>query len=201
MSSESATEVLSPEDPSSRETVSEEPVKRRVRRGRKRTNFKKVPRMVYPVRALWDAASEEDRTRAHHTCVAILEMWLGKTSKAEIAERLELPPLRIWQLSQRALSGMLAALVHQPRTRLRKGAVMSEEKPEEEVKALRRRIVELEKRLKLSEELNELLRQLPSKRSQPAPPKRKPSKTKGSAGRAGNPQQRPAKSEDGSSGS
>ena len=78
------------------QTATEKP---RTRRFRKRTNFKHVPRPVYPIRALWLAASPEEQTRAHRTCVVILEYWLGKKSKKEEAAELSVSPLRVWQLS------------------------------------------------------------------------------------------------------
>src|SRR5262245_45860626 len=110
----------------------------RTRRSRKR-RFRRVPRMPVPVRALWDRASEEERKRAHETCSQILELWLGKATKAEAAERLKVPPLRVWQLSQQALAGMVAGLLKQPRPR--RGADPSAE----ETPALRRRLLQLER--------------------------------------------------------
>lgn len=84
---------------------------RRARTSRKRSRFSRCPRPAIPVRGLWEQASEAERTSAHRSCMAILEYWLGKSSKAQIAARLEVPPLRVWQLSQQALSGMLAGLL------------------------------------------------------------------------------------------
>ena len=81
----------------------------RTRRFKKR-RFKKVPRMPVPVRALWEAATEEERKRAHETCALILELWVGKATKAEAAERLKVPPLRVWQLSQQALAARNGAV-------------------------------------------------------------------------------------------
>jgi len=104
------------------ETAVEETPRRR-RRGRKRTKFQVPKRFPLPVRALWQLASEEERKRAHETCTAILEHWLGKASKKEVARTLSLPPLRVWQLSQQALSGMLAGLLVQPRVRGRLSAM------------------------------------------------------------------------------
>src|SRR5262249_18664757 len=59
-------------------------------------------RPVYPIRALWEAASEDERRLAQERCTAILEYWLGVTSKEESAKRLNVPTIRLWQLSQRA---------------------------------------------------------------------------------------------------
>ena len=71
-----------------------------------------------PLRALWEAASEEDRTKAHQRCTVMLEYWLGRISKAQAAEKLQIPQIRVHQLSQQALSGMGVALLKQPRTRV-----------------------------------------------------------------------------------
>ena len=84
---------------------------------RKRATFKRPPPPAIPVRGLWEHASEEQRQKAHIACMAILEYWLGHASKQETADRLEVTPLRVWQLSQQALSGMLAGLLRQPRVR------------------------------------------------------------------------------------
>ena len=89
--------------------------KRRVPRRRRKASFKMPKKVAMPVRGLWESASEEERAVAHRTGVAILEMWLGQASRQEVAERLNVPPLRIWQLSQQALSGMVAGLLKQPK--------------------------------------------------------------------------------------
>lgn len=135
------------------------PRRQRVRTGKKRLRFKKLPRPAYPVRALWDLATPEEKERAHRQCVAILEWWLGKSSRQTIAERLELPSLRVWQLSQQALSGMLAGLLRQPKARPRRGERLLQD-PKEDLPALRREIAELKKKLRVSEELNAVLRDL-----------------------------------------
>jgi len=134
---------------------------RAVRRMRKKTSFKKAPKGPWPVRALWEGASEEERKRAHTRCVAILEYWLGKATKSEMAQRLGLPPLRIWQLSQQALSGMLAALVHQPRWREARGVMTSRPEKKADLATLKKRIAELEKEVATLRQVNELLRQFP----------------------------------------
>src|SRR5690242_18795255 len=90
---------------------------RRARRGLKRTRFQVPKKMPVPIKALWEGASEEERARAHTTAVEILCAWLGKTSRAESAQRLSVPPLRFWQLSQQAVAGMVAGLLRQPRAR------------------------------------------------------------------------------------
>ena len=78
----------------------------RSRRGRKRTLFRTTPPPAWPVRGLWESAPAQEKERAHETCMTILEYWLGKKSKAEVAAELEITPLRVWQLSQQALSGL-----------------------------------------------------------------------------------------------
>jgi hypothetical protein len=137
------------------------PRRRRARTGRKRTRFGIPPRQPASVRALWQSATTEEQKTAHELCMAILEVWLGKSSKAEVAARLEVPPLRIWQLSQMALSGMLAGLLRQPKMRKRGRPLPPASSPEEDPRLLKKRIVELERRLKTTEDLVRVLRDLP----------------------------------------
>ena len=89
--------------------------RKRTRRARKRSAFSKVPRPAWPVRGLWEAAPREEKQAAHEACMKVLEYWLGKKTKAEIASELGVTPLRVWQLSQKALSGMMAGLLPQPK--------------------------------------------------------------------------------------
>ena len=136
---------------------------RRMRRYRKRTKLKHVPRALWPVRALWEAASEEDRTRAHATTTAMLELWLGKAQKQEVAERLGVPPIRLWQLSQQALAGMAAGLLVQPKRRPRGKPEL--EDPSADGRALRKRNAEIEQENRQLKELLALFRELPGNRT------------------------------------
>jgi hypothetical protein len=145
----------------SSETAGTPERRRRARTGRKRTRFLVPPRQPASVRALWQSATTEEQKTAHELCMAILEVWLGKASKTEVARRLEVPPLRIWQLSQMALSGMLAGLLRQPKTRRRGRPLPPPSSPEEDPRILRRRIVELERKLKTTEDLVRVLKDLP----------------------------------------
>jgi hypothetical protein len=125
----------------------------------------KVPAKPAPsVKELWRQASEEEQRKAHVTCASVLEYWLGKTTKGELAERLGVPPLRVWQLSQMAVSGMLAGLLKQPRGRGAK-AVGG---PQDDIKALRKENELLRERLRNTEELVRILRDLPANRGAPA---------------------------------
>jgi hypothetical protein len=81
---------------------------------------------------------------------------------------LELPALRVWQLSQSALSGMLAGLLKQPRRRPRGGAMMKPD-PESDPVVLRKRILQLEKELVVARKLTEILRDLPGMSRSKAP--------------------------------
>jgi hypothetical protein len=132
---------------------------RRQRTSRKRTRFSRYPRPAIAVRGLWEQASDEEKATAHRYCIAILEYWLGKASKAQVASRLEMPALRVWLLSQQALSGMLAGILRQPKRR--SGATLAPSSPEEDPKCLRGRIVELEKKLARTEDLVRVLKDLP----------------------------------------
>lgn len=133
--------------------------KRRKRTGRKRTSFKKAPRPAWPVKGLWETAPAEEKARAHTVCMAILEYWLGKKTKGQVADELSVTPLRVWQLSQLALSGMMAGLLTQPRRRVGPEAL---DRPRGETPAgLKRRLVDLEKKLARTEDLVRVLRMAP----------------------------------------
>lgn len=139
----------------------------RQRRGKKRLVFQPPRHVPSSVRSLWETASAEEKAKSHTTCVAILSMWLGKKSRQQVGSELELPPLRVWQLSQMALSGMLAGLLKQPRGR---GKVLTmATSSEEDPRVLKKRIAELEADNRSLRELLEVLKDLPSARAQPAP--------------------------------
>jgi hypothetical protein len=145
------------------------PVQVRTRRSKKRLVFQPPRQMPRSVRSLWESASPEERAGAHARCVAVLSMWLGHQSRAQVARELELPPLRVWQLSQAALAGMLAGLLKQPRGRGREPG----EPPsgEEDVRLLRKRVSELEQENRTLRDLVEILRNLPAAREQPKRPR------------------------------
>ena len=113
--------------------------------------------MAPSVKALWKAATPEDQKKAHVLCMAMLEYWMGKKTKSEVAADLDLPPVRIWQLSQQALSGMLAGLLKQPRQRTSVVPQMGDEAPWE----LKKRIRDLEVKLSRTEDLVRVLRTAP----------------------------------------
>jgi hypothetical protein len=137
---------------------------KRTRHYRKRAHFKRLPLMARPVKTLWEEASAEDQTRAHQTCVLMLEYWLGRRTKAEMVELLGMPPLRVWQLSQQALAGMLAGLLKQPRARGRRLGRPPMDNADE-LKALRKRVTEQEKEIERLRKLLEVLRDLPLART------------------------------------
>lgn len=127
--------------------------------------------MPISVRALWESADEASRKRAHVLCTAILETWVGKTSRAEVAQRLGIAPLRLWQLSQQGLAGMLAGLLKQPRAR--RGAGSQLLPPEEDPMNQKKRIEQLERELRMAEDLIALLREMPANREQLQTPAQK----------------------------
>jgi hypothetical protein len=122
--------------------------------------------MPVPVKALWDNASEAEQRHAHETSAVILQYWLGKTTKQEAAVMLGAKPLRVWQLSQQALSGMVAGLLKQPRKRR---SAMEPLPPEEDPKVLKKRIAELERELEIAQDVIQLLRDLPANRDKTPP--------------------------------
>ena len=135
---------------------------RPVRRRRKRTGFAVPERAALAVRPLWDQASDEERGQAHRYAMAILESWTGRTSWVEVARKLGLPPVRVHQLSQQAVSGMLAGLLKQPRTRRKRGDPQSPPvAPEDDPALLRKRIKTLETKLSRTEDLVRVLQEFP----------------------------------------
>lgn len=140
----------------------------RSRRSRKRTRFAVPQHPAKSVKALWQEASPEDRERAHRYGMVILETWLGKKSRKDGALELEMPVLRFWQLSQQAVSGMLAGLLIQPRTR--RSPALPKPAPEDDPVELRKEIAKLERELKSAHDLVEVLKLIPGRPE--APPER-----------------------------
>ncbi len=132
---------------------------RRTRTGRKRTVFKCPANAAWPVRGLWEAAPQAEKERAHEICMELLEYWLGKKDKVEVARDLVVSPLRVWQLSQQALSGMMAGLLTQPRRKV--SPEVFEARPDGTPAALRALVAELEKKLSRTEDLVRVLRTAP----------------------------------------
>lgn len=125
-------------------------------RRRQRGRISKWARPVQPVKAIWDAASEEEKQKARALTTEILGYWLGYQSKAELARQLEVPPIRVWQMSQRAMAGMVAAMLRPPSGRRGRMASLGPE-----VKELRRRIAALEKENETQRRLIAVLRTIP----------------------------------------
>ena len=119
------------------------------------------------MRGLWSSATEEERRRAHEGAEAILGWWLGVLPKGEVMERLQVKPLRLWQLSQMALSGMAAGLLKQPKKREKAPPGTPAEESRE---ALKKKVTRLERDLRSARELVSLLRTLPSWRKDANPP-------------------------------
>lgn len=164
--------------------ATEGPQKRRRKRrtGKKRVVFEPPPRFPLGVRELWKSATPEERERAHATCATMLEYWLGRIRKEDAAERLSVPLLRVWQLSQMATAGMLAGLLKQPRPR-RKGVLVTSD--QSEVNRLRKEVQRLQREKELLESLVALLRSFPGRsgagESDP-PPAKRPKKGAGKKG-------------------
>ena len=117
-----------------------------------------MPRPPLPMRALWESASSEQQKEAHEKTVWMLEYWLGRMSKQEAAETMSVTPLRVWQLSQMAISGMVCGLLPQPR--YRKGMGVSTSDPQSDPKVLRKRIKKLEEDLASAQRLIDILKRL-----------------------------------------
>lgn len=142
--------------------IVEESVEAPSRRALRRRRGFRMPPPAVPVKGLWAAAAPEARERAHRSANLLLQSWVGLKSRSEAAKELGIPPVRLWQLNQQALSGMVAGLLKQPRGR--KGAVPMD--PEEDPKVLRKRIRQLEADLDAAKRLIEVLKDLPENRPQ-----------------------------------
>jgi hypothetical protein len=159
----------------------------RTRRGRGRRRVGRWVRPVYPMRAYYEAASEDEKRKAHLLSAIILEYWTGVKTKSEAATALSVPPIRVWQMSQRAATGLVCALLTPPSGK--RGPPMA---TSEEEKALLKRMARIEKENALLRELVAVLRELPGNRDRQLPPALqeaakeaeagKPRKTKSKAG-------------------
>jgi len=138
-----------------------EPKKRKWLR-HKNPKFKMPTSAPKPMKALWDSATEEEKQKAHQAAVGILETWMGQASREEVAQKLGVPSLRVWQMSQQALVGLVAGLLKQPK--VRKGKNQPALPPEEDPAKLRKKIATLEKDLGMMKELVGLLREFPAHR-------------------------------------
>jgi len=146
-------------------TPTEEAPPRRPRRPRRRrAAISKWAQPVYPIKAIWDAATEEERQRARELATELLGLWLGQQTKEDLAKRLSVPPIRVWQMSQRAVAGMVASMLRPP---LGRRGAMPRQDPE--VRALRTRVAGLEKDLEVSRRLVSILRTMPGNERREVP--------------------------------
>lgn len=155
-------EVKPTGEPQAPETL-KEAKKRRTAKHRKGFKISTPP---YPVRALWEMASEEERKKAHELGALLLEHWLGRMSKKELGEKIGQPPLRVWQLSQQALAGLVVGLLKQPKRPPKGTPPPSTLLPEDNPQQLRAQILELHRQKQVLEELVEILKDLPANREQ-----------------------------------
>jgi hypothetical protein len=151
----------SPED--SQEAIQPAPK----RRGRRKKAFT-MTTPPWPVRSLWETASEEERQKAHQMGALLLELWLGRLSRKELGEKIGIPPLRVWQLSQQALTGMVVGLLQQPKKPPR-GTPLPALLPEDNPKHLKAQLLEVQRQKKVLEELVDILKDLPANREQAKP--------------------------------
>lgn len=119
----------------------------------------RVTKVPSGVRDLWEQTAPEVREQARRRAMVLLEYWSGRKTKAESAAELHLPPVRIWQLTQAGLSGMVVGLVKQPR---RKRGPPMKSAEEKEISRLRKVNEAQERRLRILEQLIAVLRGLPN---------------------------------------
>lgn len=130
-----------------------------------------------PVKSLWNSASEEEKLTAHRTAVLVLEHWMGRMTRTQLAKTLQMPPVQAFQLSRMALSGMVAGLLKQPKNPPKGTPLL----PEEDPKRLLKRVAELERQNELLTDLLQVVRDMPTTREAMAqePPERKGKKIRG----------------------
>lgn len=109
---------------------------------------------------------------------------MGRKSKEAVAGELGLTGLRVWQLSQAGLSGMLAGLLRQPRRRGRAAMRAVLDDNTQDLAALRKENAELKRKLGVAERLIVLLREFPDGKAHSLPPAKEAEKADGTA-RAG----------------
>ena len=153
----------------------ETPKIRRTRRGGKRKSGFRMDTPPFPVRAIWELASEQERQEAHKTGVLMLEHWLGRMTRGQLGEKLNMPALRVWQMSQQALAGMVVGLMAQPKRPPKGTPMQSENKKQDlaELKTLRKRVADLEQDNRVLQDLLNLLKDMPSQPAAPEVPKGK----------------------------
>lgn len=143
-------------------------MKRPKRAGKRKMGFR-METPPYPVRAIWELAPETERQEAHKMGVLMLEHWLGRMTRKQLGEKLNLPALRVWQMSQQALAGMVVGLMTQPKRPPRGTPMPGETKVSEkdELKALRKKVAELEQDNRVLKELLEVLKDMPAQAPSP----------------------------------
>lgn len=129
------------------------------RRMRRKKGFR-MPLPAAPVKAIWKSASPEEQKSAHQKAILVLEHWMGRMNRKELAEKMGIPQVRVWQLAQAALSGMVSGLLKQPKNPPPGTTLLPEENP----KLLKKRIEDLEHQNKLLTGLIGVLRDLPAAR-------------------------------------
>lgn len=165
---------VSPETPQEQpQTAPETPS-----RGHRRKKGFALPKFpAAPVKSLWNSATEEEKLAAHKTAVMVLEHWMGRMTRADLARKLQMPPVRAFQLSRMALSGMVAGLLKQPKTPPKGTPLL----PEEDPRKLLKRVADLERQNELLTYLLQVVRDMPTTRQALAqePPSTKGKKNQG----------------------
>ena len=85
----------------------------------------------------------------------------GENPQGEAAEKLQVTPLRVWQLSQQALAGIMAGLLKQPKGR-GPAAALDPDEP----RVLKGRLLQLEREAQAKDALIALLKDLPAHREE-----------------------------------
>src|ERR1700733_5231268 len=155
---ENQTEIL--QNQKVQEETAPEVAEKKVRtyRGRPQSGNLKLKFPAIPVRGLWEKASEDQRQKARENAKVIMEYWMGRISRSQAITKVEMRPVRFWQLTQQAIAGMTAGLLTQPR--FRKGEFVGKNE-QQEIKKLNAKIRELELTVATQQKLIEIFKSIP----------------------------------------
>jgi hypothetical protein len=148
--------------------------KQRKEKKHSKRKLQMMEKPAIPIKILWHQASEDQKKMAFTNGTIMLEYWVGRLTKTEAAKALNIPIIRLWQMSQQASSGMLVGLLKQPTIR----AKDMKEKPENDVKALLKKIAELERTIEMQSRLIAIFREMPGCRTASLTEKNTPRKEK-----------------------
>jgi hypothetical protein len=110
---------------------------------------------------LWDQATQDEQKAAKQIAMTILESWVGIKTKSEAARSLSMRPVRFWQMSNQAMTGMMSGCLTQPRVRKKKGVEMEKATEAKVILDLQKQVRMLKKKIEDQEFLIDVMRTMP----------------------------------------